>query len=197
MKPLIVAEGFDPPQLGNNLTFDQFIRNDVFRIRNEIEQSGYDIVYVDNANGADYVERNAALLREVIERVNDELTANGSPHKNVVVGASMGGVVARIALKEIEDDAQDHNTRLYISFDAPHKGAYAPLSAQYMLQHLYEYKLLGRRLFADVMPQLRLGVDLLKSPAARQMLFYNLYANSGEHASYRLGLARFGLPFSM
>ena len=80
--------------------------------------------------GADYIQRNALAVKQLIRVINDELTANSSDEELVVVGPSMGGLVTRWALKEMEDDGEDHNTRLWVSFDAPHQGANGPTSLQ-------------------------------------------------------------------
>jgi hypothetical protein len=40
------------------------------------------------------------------------------------MGESMGGILGRIALKQLENEGFDHQIGLYVSYDAPHKGAY-------------------------------------------------------------------------
>ena len=95
----------------------------------------YDIIYVDWLNGVDDMRRNAELLETVIEWANTQKTDNGSTEKNVVLGQSMGGVIARYALREMELENVDHETRLYISHDAPHQGANVPYGLQFMARH--------------------------------------------------------------
>tara|TARA_R110002124_G_C8811549_1_gene503226 strand:- start:36 stop:743 length:708 start_codon:yes stop_codon:yes gene_type:complete len=54
-----------------------------------------------------------------------------------VLGQSMGGLIARYALADMEQDScQDHDTSLYISHDAPHQGANIPISIQFLARHL-------------------------------------------------------------
>jgi hypothetical protein len=49
----------------------------------------------------------------------------------------MGGVLARYALVNMEDDPDlDHDTKLYISHDAPHQGANIPIGIQYFARHI-------------------------------------------------------------
>jgi len=48
--------------------------------------------------GADYVERNAMVLVELIKNINPALASNGSTEKLVVIGPSMGGLISRYAL---------------------------------------------------------------------------------------------------
>ncbi len=45
----------------------------------------------------------------------------------------MGGVIARYALRKMEDAGMEHQVSLYISHDSPHLGANVPLGALYAL----------------------------------------------------------------
>ena len=94
----------------------------------------YDFMFIDFSNGSDYIQRNSLLLQELIRRINQEKVANaqGKRYKNVVIGASMGGLLARHALTSMEKRGEDHCTHTYVSFDAPQKGANIPLSIQAM-----------------------------------------------------------------
>lgn len=80
--------------------------------------------------GADYIERNAMVLTRLIQKVNADLQAVGSTEKIVVVGPSMGGQIARYALKYMENNNLNHNTRLFVSFDSPNHGANIPVGLQ-------------------------------------------------------------------
>lgn len=142
-KPLIVAEGFDtgivlnPEQEAGDNNIIDFINNVNFSSSNlPIETSSYDIIYVDWNNGVDFIQRNAYVLEEVIKWVNTQKAAVGTTTPNVVLGQSMGGLVARYALKDMENKGLNHDTRLYVSHDAPHLGANTPLSVQYSARHL-------------------------------------------------------------
>src|SRR5690606_13123572 len=59
----------------------------------------------------------------------------GVVQPNVVLGQSMGGVIARWALRDMEDKGQNHQTRLFISYDAPHQGANVPQGYQHLARH--------------------------------------------------------------
>lgn len=139
-KPLIVAEGFDtgvilnPEQEAGDNNIDTFLRtlSSSFNLRSEM--SSYDIIYVDWNNGVDFIQRNAFVFEEVIKWVNQNKVGS---EKNVILGQSMGGLIARYALRDIEINRNfNHDTRLYISHDTPHLGANAPLSIQYSARHL-------------------------------------------------------------
>lgn len=138
--PLIVAEGFESGLLGNeNPLGENNIRRFIEEANDdtgqlEAEINNYDIIYVNWDNGRDDIRRNALLLEDIITWVNSIKT---STNQNVVLGQSMGGLIARYALANMEQDPnQDHDTRLYISHDAPHQGANIPISIQYLARHL-------------------------------------------------------------
>lgn len=84
--------------------------------------------------GGDYVERNALTLVTLINRINDQLDAQNSTEKLVVIGPSMGGQISRYALKWMEDRNMDHNVRLWVSFDSNHKGSLFPIGTQSLVK---------------------------------------------------------------
>lgn len=160
-KPIIVVEGFDP--------FNNFATNNIYQLINystgfaaNLQANGYDVIILNFANGTDYIQRNAYLLEEFINRINTTLKVGNEP--NIVIGLSMGGLVARYALADMEKRGINHETRLFISFDSPQNGAYVPLGMQYMVKHLKESSIGGG------IPQLQSAIDLVNSPAAKQML---------------------------
>jgi len=197
-QPLIVVEGFDPGHIvtpekpeGFN-TFRGFIvniRNSESRaLRNLVtENTGqYDIVYVNWRNGTDYLQRNALVLEEIIRWVNrnKQPLVGGGVQPNVVLGSSMGGVIARMALGRMDraGGAGAHQTRLYVSMDAPHQGANVPLGYQAAARHA------GRMYIGsgpiggavEVVKLVSNGASplltllLADQPASRQMLTYRL-----------------------
>ena len=140
-KPLIVAEGFDTGLSGDEEplgadNMDEFltqIRIPSVSLRGEIDT--YDIIYINWDQGRDDLRRNALLLEEIITWVNDEKVDGAE--QNVVLGQSMGGVLARYALANMEEESDlDHDTRLYISHDAPHQGANIPIGIQFFARHI-------------------------------------------------------------
>ena len=142
-KPLIVAEGFDdgiilkPEQEAGSNNIDGFLQSTLSQFSQsfalESEINSYDVIYVDWNNGVTFLQRNAFALEEVIKWVNDNKTTTT---KNVIIGQSMGGLIARYALKDMENRGLPHDTRLYVSHDAPHLGANTPVSAQLSARHL-------------------------------------------------------------
>jgi hypothetical protein len=182
-KPLIVAEGFDPgiilsPESWNGKnTYSQFINSIYASLSNDLNSlltypsRQYDIIYVDWDNGVDYLERNAFALEEVIKWVNTQKAAVGSTEKNVVLGQSMGGVIARYALADMEKEGIEHDTRLFVSHDAPQQGANIPISVQYMFRHLTNLYIQYSTPFGlDVVPTPVFVNPLLDQPATKQLL---------------------------
>ena len=137
-KPLFIVEGFD---VYPTITSDTAINHtllDVFYDEddlNRILDLGYDIAYLDYADGMDDIRRNAALFQDALRYINAHKEGD---EKNVVVGLSMGGLVASYGLRKMELAGVDHETRKYISYDSPHMGANVPLGAFYMAYHWLE-----------------------------------------------------------
>lgn len=172
-KPIILVDGFDPndgrtiPMIYDLLNYgtDQNLADD---LRNQ----GFDVVimnfpnYTRSADGAlisggsDYIQRNAMNLVELLNIVN---AAKVGDEQNVVIGPSMGGLITRYALRYMEMNSLDHDTRLYMSFDAPHRGANIPIG----FQHLFNYMAYGP--LGDATVQVLVDA-MLKSPASSQML---------------------------
>lgn len=100
------------------------------RILQDLHDDGYDIIYLDFVDGATYIQRNSLLVQELIRRVNNEKALNGITTPNVVIGASMGGLVARHALTSMENAGENHCTGTFVSFDSPQQGAHLPLGIQ-------------------------------------------------------------------
>lgn len=147
-KPLIVVEGFDSGLLGveNPLgeAFLQSFKNEAYVDTGNLPSQlyTYDIIYINFKKGNDYMQRNAYLVEDIIKWVN---SVKQGTQQNVVLGQSMGGVIARYALRDMENQLANtsnqtwnHKTNLYISHDAPHQGANMPLSIQYFARHLID-----------------------------------------------------------
>ena len=146
-RPLFVVEGFDSGILGAENVLGE---NDYFDFRREsrddtgnlpAQLNTYDIIYINFKNSRDYLQRNAYLVEDIIKWVN---SIKVGTFPNVVLGQSMGGIIARYALKDMENQqalnptvpSWQHKTSLYISHDAPHQGANTPLAIQYFSRHL-------------------------------------------------------------
>ncbi len=205
-KALFIAEGFDPSPLLNksNDNLDSILAYPAkFQyITNDIDINGYDMVYIDNNNGIDDIKRNAALFMEALDKINSSVYRNDNASPNVVMGISMGGLVARYALRKMETENKDHKVWKYISIDSPHKGANVPVGFQAAARHLssLDFKYFFRTIFemTDI-PMVSDALEVLNSPAAKQMLIYNVndagtgYDNS-IHTTFLAEYEQLGFP---
>ena len=158
--PIIIPEAFDPEDVRN---WDSlYIRMNAEGLIECLRSAGYDFVVIDYDEGGNFIEHNAYLLSKVIAWVNSTKT---TPQKNIVVGPSMGGLVARYALAYMEHEQIEHDTRLFISFDSPQLGANVPLGLQYLVRYWD-----GRAGGDDATKKF----NILKTNAARQMLLYHI-----------------------
>ncbi|HEY0091185.1 MAG TPA: T9SS type A sorting domain-containing protein, partial [Flavobacterium sp.] len=141
-------------------------------LADDLRNLGFDIVIVDFPNyvrtgtstdvagGADYIQRNAMTLIEIINQIN---SVKVGTEKNVLIGPSVGGLVGRYAMRYMEMNSLNHDTRLYISFDTPHQGANIPIG----FQHLFNYMAYG----PVANPTVQALVDsLLKGELSREIL---------------------------
>ncbi|QHI38515.1 hypothetical protein IMCC3317_39080 [Kordia antarctica] len=147
-----------------------------------IDETDYPVGSTLVDGGADFIERNAMTLVQLITTINSQKVGN---EENVIIGPSMGGLISRYALKYMEDNSLSHDTRLWISFDAPHLGANVPIG----FQHLFNYLAYGLDTWVGnfSVVSLRPVVDgMLKSPAARQMLTDHMesHLQSGQIAEF-------------
>lgn len=197
-KPLIVAEGIDPSSVLSfipNNSINNFYGTTYNVILNGGERfwnaliSEYDIVFLDYTNGVDDIFRNARLLVQLIEWVNQQKTNVPNAQPNVVMGMSMGGLVSKVALRRMEVESKNHDTRLYISLDSPHKGANVPPAYQALAWHVNGY-------LSFIDPSLS---RLLYSPAMKQMLKYypdvtNSTFSSSHHNTFMAQYESFIFP---
>src|SRR5690554_5334741 len=172
-KPIIILDGFDP---GDSRSIGDIYAGLSFGGQNfadVLRSEGFDIIILNAPvyttdgklidGGADYIQRNAMVLIALIEQLNADKVGE---EELVVLGPSMGGLVARYGLAYMENNSMDTETRLFISFDSPHRGANIPISIQYLINYFAEE-------VGDVTAQ-QVVDQLLKSPAAKEMLVDHL-----------------------
>jgi hypothetical protein len=178
LRPFIVAEGLDLHDGAPAIARENYDVNDLIREWERIVFNGntinfnfddignYDLVFIDWNNGVDDILRNALTLEQVIEEIN---RMNTGTEQNVIMGISLGGLVARYCLADMTKHNRPSQTRLLITHDSPHQGAYVPLAFQHLVTALQNRRILGVRLGAikDFIDQ---GVSLLNTPGAQQQL---------------------------
>ncbi len=172
-RPVLVLDGFDPGDgrgigaLYASLTYGGQ------NLADELRDLGYDIVILNAPNyitdgyeisgGGDFIQRNAMVLIALIQEINAQKVGN---EELVVLGPSMGGLISRYALAYMEQEELEHETRLFLSFDSPHRGANIPISLQYLINY---FAVVG----GDPIAQATVDF-VLNSPAAKQMLIDHL-----------------------
>lgn len=180
-KPIIFIDGFDPGNKQHHETIWHDKLNfpydssgiDIF-LGNELLSLGYDIIILDqkkpdsgqkyNRGGTGLIENNGLVLAKLLDSLYD-LHSTTLQEDFVVVGASMGGIVARYGLAWMETNNKPHHTRLFISFDSPQNGAQIPIGLQQMVDRFTQYG------GAAVIPSVRNMLHY--SNAAKQMLLHH------------------------
>lgn len=211
-KPFIVMEGFDPTELVNkneaylgdekygntNLsTFVKYLRQR-FTAYHKLT-SEYDIIYIDLFDCKYSIQANARLFERAIEIINEKKSQDGCTEKNIVFAQSMGGLIARYGLKEMENKSKVHDTSLLFFQDTPHLGAHIPIGILQgmngLLRFYYENKIFGRLDFGDVKSKL---APILYSDAAKQMLINYVNSNgdvdNSVHNAWQRELSQLGYP---
>lgn len=126
----------------------------------------YDIIYLDFSDGATLIQQNAMVLAELLEWINQPANRAPNAEETMVIGTSMGGQVARFALAWMEQQGLCHNSKLYVSFDSPHRGANVPIGIQHLL-HRLEKVWIGNGSAKDVVD------NKLKREATMQMTLFH------------------------
>jgi Secretion system C-terminal sorting domain len=126
-KPIIVVQGFDPT---GQITIESQAKKYTW-LSTALSVYGYDMVYVmlNNTNLA--LPDNTNVVKDLLKQINLKKQGN---FESVIIGESMGGLLTRMALKQLENEKYDHKVGLYVSFDAPHQGANIPPGYQYLFR---------------------------------------------------------------
>ncbi len=144
-KPFIFVEGFDPGPFMDTVLVESFFdpieqygMTDLDMIgyniwEKEIKGKGYDLIYVNWDNSLADIRANAALLEIILNDINKAKHDNGSQEKNILMGHSMGGLISRYTLCDMESKNAPHEVTTYVSFDSPHLGANIPLGILYFI----------------------------------------------------------------
>lgn len=177
IRPLIIAEDLDISKISDkNINLESLIGDpNLGPVINQLSQL-YDIIYIDYKDGLDDINKNASLLRDAINKVNQNLfqvLGTTVADSIYVVGLGMGGLVARVALNMMETNHEQHRVRKLISINTPYRGLNMPAGLQSFIRHIRNVKL-GKSSLADIIGQTKMVEALLDSKAMRQMLFYNV-----------------------
>lgn len=154
-KPVILSDGFN----SGPSNFDEFwygLNTTDHPFATELLELGHDLILLG------YDERSASILHNAVRAQECILKAarERSGSAGLVVGGfSMGGIITRYALAEMEARQISHETSLYISFDSPHRGAWVPVSLQNFAHMSGEDSALSKQ---------------INSPASQELLFLHV-----------------------
>lgn len=194
-KPILLVEGFDfgqgwHPQMNGfgTVTWNGIYGGDLtgfpeglnYRpMLDDLYQKGGDVVLLDFADGTASVQQKTKLLDHLLHLVRD---AQHGALPGILVGVSMGGVVARLALAQWEDLGQSHCIGEFFSVDAPHLGATLPTGLQALVLGLSDMSAQGQALW-----------DAMNSIAARQLVAHHI-TSSQSHEDTQALLQNTGWP---
>ena len=132
-KPLLVVEGIDAANINNPASYYALGIRQNADLFGPAQAEGADIAILDFGDGGRELQPNAAVVRRALL----DLPANNqSPTDELdVAGVSMGGVVARYALAKMEEDAEDHRVKTFVSMDAPQQGAVVDEALQIFIRN--------------------------------------------------------------
>ncbi|MET7683730.1 hypothetical protein [Streptomyces sp. NPDC005423] len=160
VRPVIMADGFS---LGRSKldSLYQGLESD-FAFVSELRRRGRDVILLGYEERSASILANAQAVKAAVMRAIAEQQGDA---RLVVGGFSMGGIVTRYALAEMETQRIDHRTGLYFSYDSPHRGASIPVGVQ---------------AFSHFIPFANDFAKQMDSPAARQMLWQHYDKDSGK-----------------
>lgn len=148
--PILVVEGF-PGRHTQAYLIEVLAQHGLMA---RLRVLGYDIVVIGLDQGTDRIQNNAGVVEDCIAQAQRH-----TPEALVVAGMSMGGLVTRYALARMEHEGREHRTRAWLSLDAPHRGAYTSLAAQWFAHA-----------FSSAHARIELLAQLLDSPANQQLM---------------------------
>jgi len=188
--PVLVAEGFD---MENDMDWDVLYNIlNTNQLVDTIQSYGRDLIVLDYNDAMRDIKENAALARAAIRYVN--ANRNNASDKFTVIGASMGGLVTRIALADMDRNPAAYGVSdvdTWLSFDSPHEGANIPLG----LQEFFAF-FQGKSFIPASVTHF---YQLVNKPAAKQMLLVHhstttTLAGNSTHDAFQADLRLLGYP---
>lgn len=157
--PILMADGFN-----NGRSDLQWLAQGLdgnYKFLTNLRQQGRTVILIGFNNRTASILDNAKTVRAAIEQT---IAARPGREPLTVGGFSMGGLITRFALTQMEREDRDHETALYFSYDTPHRGAVIPIALQ---------------AFAHFIPTANEFADQMNSTAARQMLWRHYNSETG------------------
>ncbi|MDY0127006.1 MAG: FlgD immunoglobulin-like domain containing protein [Candidatus Cloacimonadaceae bacterium] len=172
-KPILIVEGFN---LHNTNTVSSIIGLNPSFYKNLLTD-GYDLYILTFADCQNSLYLNAGLVLSALNSIKAN-HADGGVYAGVgcqpirVLGYSMGGVLARIALASAEDQNDfAHGCNLLLTVDSPHRGFVINSNLQNRIDDIEDLLPEDSDLASELM-------ELVGSPIARQFMRNNINANT-------------------
>lgn len=166
-KAIIFFEGFDPLNIATRLGIILSSK-----IRTTPIVQNYDVYSINFQNGGASISTNGDRGLSIINQIQ----SNYGPYNEIVViGKSMGGVIARYSLAKAEQLGMNIPVKKFISIDAPQKGAQINLTYQASALKLSQSG--GQLLFINLFGGNTLvpnAIQMLDSDAAKNMLYWHV-----------------------
>ncbi len=115
--PLLVVEGID----AGNVNVESHYYALGLQLFESGRSRGADVMVLNFGDGGRDLRLNAEVVKSAIQFVNQETVLG---RRLDVAGVSMGGVVVRYALADMEADGVAHEVGRFVSIDAPQQGAF-------------------------------------------------------------------------
>ncbi|QEU92660.1 hypothetical protein CP970_18670 [Streptomyces kanamyceticus] len=167
-RPVILSDGFSSlPSSYNELYYGlEGAGSPDYKFISALHERGYDLVLLGYQDRTKSIIDNAKVATECI---HNAIARQEGDALLTVGGFSMGGLITRYALADMERKRMNHNTAVYLSYDTPHRGAWLPIG----IEKLVPYLLGDSRM-----------LSLVSSPAAKQMLRWHTSKVEGEPAMH-------------
>ena len=156
----------------------------------ELLDEGYDILFVDLETSRDIIRKNANYVMQIIQYINGELIANESEEQIAVLGIGTGGVIGRIAVREMELQQCCHNVRMFTAMDAPHRGMNIPIGIQAFLESTTNSFSTRRTRRLESFYE-----NVIQSPLMDELLIYNYdQSKVSTHMGFKQYMDLIGMP---
>jgi hypothetical protein len=148
------------------------------KLIDKLHNEGFDVIYVEFKYSTFSLDFNTKVLKEVLKYIKQNKSGN---HKIILAGGSMGGIITRMALQEMESNNEIHQVRDWITFDSPHYGANIPLSVQFAIDFFAtNHPINNTSTESNTAIETR---NVLNSDAAKNMLFLHYTSLSQNFVS--------------
>lgn len=198
--PLVIVEGFFPNFLTRIGLYNPIRAEVLTSVRPVFPEM--DLIYVAWRDAEAPIESNSETLKVILLWLQEVLSQNQSNERITLIGHSMGGLVGRWTLTQMEEKQIPHGVGCYVSYDTPHLGAHFPLGLAYGVQGAAK---LGstKEQFVKHLPSAELYIlnqlgSTMHSASAEQMVIQNVLSNgiidNTKHNTWLKKLNDAGLP---